>query len=415
MSKDRFIESVINEERLQQADITNLLASPLGDSVQILPAMLKLSSEDKELIRTGSAQRTRVLQHLWNDLVLGEMSFKNEDSFKNLSDELIENVFRNQGKTLEHVRGIWKNRTKEDITATSGSDLVRLKDGKWYAIEDNLGNISGRASTFPVQKKFYEVISQEKKITNDLNRAIDTFKTEKKKVNPIVILPPNKNEFKERERYLQTICDLGLCFTEVDKINESFEPNGLINFNLKDYPDGKKGIAKLFKDTSIPFFEAPYFKIICDKTFFPFIDDLCRFYLNEEPLIPSLPSKRWNLRTLPSELKNKVLKLTSGHQGDGIYIFDEMSDTQVEELRSELLNLEVLPEMLIQERVFPSVLKNLRFDPDEDFQLEIRCVNYAIGFQKIYTSENLTARVIPLSSGDSRCHISRGALFTPVN
>lgn len=399
---------------------------PLGDELKIFPHPLILSQTEYDTLRANSKQRHLAMQAFFEDVIIGSGKIFSKKFESGFSQEIVEKTFCGNGKTTEQVKNIWKNRSSSDILAWSGGDLVRDPSGQWLVIEDNLGNIEGRVSTPFAHEHFFAKLGQENPYSqNDLQTSIGLF-LDRANQTTFAITSKDGTRFKGNSRTAEVLSHFNIEKIHWESIDSVFEQkiidneiNGVLNFNTGSWPGGKKKLSHIFRDSTSLFFEAPYFKVVCDKALLQFMPDLIRFYLGEKPLLSS-PETHFltDLKLIDGD-KNWVIKVTNGHSGDGVFILDEMTDSEISDLQEQLNKWSQLPKehqpmVIQQERIFPSVIQLEDAGKTEDYQVELRVPAYSYDWQKIHVSEQITARGIPLSTGDSRCHVLRGACSVPV-
>lgn len=112
----------------------------------------------------------------------------------------------------------------------------------------------------------------------------------------------------------------------------------------------------------------PGTEFINDKEFNTYVEDLVRFYLQEEPILRNLPTRRLYVeengvrkvdpkvfRELESDFDKYVVKVVDGRGGDGVWVGPKLSKVARKKLLREL-KTQVGREVIVQEYRHPSVL-----------------------------------------------------------
>lgn len=111
-----------------------------------------------------------------------------------------------------------------------------------------------------------------------------------------------------------------------------------------------KGLMDAILDGKVAVDYSPGVDFIGDKCFKGYVDDLVRFYLGEEPLLPSIPVHRFtrsaaDQRVDPAQFekllggeayKNYVFKVVDGRGGEGVSIGPKMTQAEVKALRERI-------------------------------------------------------------------------------
>ncbi|ETD72321.1 hypothetical protein V757_04760 [Pelistega indica] len=258
----------------------------------------------------------------------------------------------------------------------SGIDLVRHGDGKYYVLEDNLRTPSG-----------VSYMLEGRKITESL--LLDLFNKQKVlpvdnypqllkenliacsgKDNPhIVVLTPGRfnsayyeHAFLAREMgatlvhgydlfvednfvYIKTVSGRQKVDVIYRRLDDAFlDP-------LAFRPDSILGVPALmaaYRSGNVLICNAPGTGVADDKSIYPYVDDMIRFYLSEEPILLNVPTyqcrKPDDLKYVLANLDKLVVKETQGSGGYGMLVGPKASKKEIEEYR---LRLEADPEGFI--------------------------------------------------------------------
>lgn len=161
----------------------------------------------------------------------------------------------------------------------------------------------------------------------------------------------------------------------------------------------------------------PGMEFIGDKMFHTFVDDLCRFYLREEPILISAPSKRFVkpgaggqlvtdhavIRHALAHRETSVIKIVDGRGGDGIYIGPKMKEREWQALREKIFAEP--SRYIVQEYSHPSVV--------DDRIVDIRMITYVDETGHPLVSSTPWTRSTP-KKGTGKVNMSQGtgALMT---
>ncbi len=98
------------------------------------------------------------------------------------------------------------------------------------------------------------------------------------------------------------------------------------------------GLLQAILDGKVAANYAPGLDFIGDKEFNTYVDDLVRFYLHEEPILPSLPTLKFTGEQVIDQVfsggryRNFVIKKVDGRGGDGIYIGPKLKESEIPEI-----------------------------------------------------------------------------------
>ncbi|MBF0275776.1 MAG: circularly permuted type 2 ATP-grasp protein [Nitrospinae bacterium] len=302
------------ELALLNMGITFSLASGDDQSVErifpfdILPRII--SSKEWEGIEKGLKQRIRALNIFLDDIYNEQKILKD----KIIPEEIIHTgeAFSKPCVGLKPPKGIWNHIT--------GTDLIRDKDGTVYVLEDNLRCPSGVSYVIEnrlVMKRIFSSVFQQshvKPIDDYSSKLLDTLSfaaTSKERCNVAVLTPGIYNSAYFEHAYLAQ--QMGAYLVEGQDLvvrkdgyvymrtTEGFERVDVIYRRIDDNfidptvfrPDsclGIPGIMKAFKEGKVSLCNAPGTGIADDKVVYKFVPDMIKYYLDEEPLLPNVPT-----------------------------------------------------------------------------------------------------------------------------
>lgn len=361
--------------------------SPLGDKVKIYPVPLVLGDSEYAKIRLGTTQRARAFRAFFHDLFAGKQRFKGDLRFEALNEDLLNSVIK---KTLPHanlkkMRDFWMGKEITKINFAYGPDLMRAKDEMtpdWFVVEDNIGVIGGLVDTDWVENAFYtamgftDLLAKEesfvghalseylKELGIEPADAIGFFDKEHishesegtRRLSDDEILSAAwtfENDWftksdHEDSRLIRILRSMGIPLVDSDDVApETFLKMGEERPQLVFESDAVSKWAKFLffyrairENNLLEHFPAYGTTFLSSKIFLPFIEDFIRFYLNEEPILKTLPSR---LVSDPKELvkigtdlaegndvayENKVFKHPDGAQGSNVAILSKMNRAQ---------------------------------------------------------------------------------------
>jgi uncharacterized circularly permuted ATP-grasp superfamily protein len=428
-----------------------LSSSPMGDDIKILPLPWALSRQEFQFIQKATALRAEALRKLFIDLFINEEAeiLKKGIFTKHFIEQLCLNETQ---RSYESIRNFWKRRNPDDVSFIYGPDLARLLSGIWVFIEDNVGNIGGRADTFHLKEPFSIAtgIRSQEMPTDDFVSALKQFiksaGTSTEKTLAIFDFDKDKEDedktpfsFKDKEnvRELMALESSGIekIFDGTDlnrsklktlmaKIdNESIEALVLI-----DHPNGTwdvydEWLEFLASRPKLKIFNGPFVNVLSSKALMPYMDQFIEFYLGQAPLIKSLESfPIKNLADLDAaeELygENFILKTTNGTQGEEVYPRAKYPLKNWNAIRKYLDTLRAWGKY--NDREFPNFIVqpfvNFSFLPTEtpwiQFMVDLRPISYVF-MGSVIPGASPWARA-NMRLGKNLTNVSQGAFETVV-
>jgi uncharacterized circularly permuted ATP-grasp superfamily protein len=319
----------------------------------IIPRSIKAS--EWRTVERGCIQRVQALNLFLADLYHGQRILK---------EGIIpaEQVLANEGyqvamQGLDLHRGIYAH--------IAGVDLVRDGDGSYYVLEDNLRTPSGVSYMLEDRKMmmrlFPELFAAQRiaPIDHYPNLLLDTLKSSSPLDNPtVVVLTPGRfnsayfeHAFLAREMGVELVEGADLFVRDdrvymrttagaqaVDVIYRRLDDAYLdpLSFN----PDSMLGVPGLIAASrcgNVVLANAVGTGVADDKSIYPYVDEMIRFYLGEEPILKNVPT--WQCRK-PAELSHVlanlaqlVVKETQGSGGYGMLVGPAATAAQIEEFR----------------------------------------------------------------------------------
>ncbi|WP_047336486.1 circularly permuted type 2 ATP-grasp protein [Pseudomonas protegens] len=319
----------------------------------IIPRSIKAS--EWRTVERGCIQRVQALNLFLADLYHGQRIVK---------EGIIpaEQVLANEGYQVA-MQGLYLHRGV--YAHIAGVDLVRDGDGSYYVLEDNLRTPSGVSYMLEDRKMmmrlFPELFAAQRiaPIDHYPNLLLDTLKSSSPLDNPtVVVLTPGRfnsayfeHAFLAREMGVELVEGADLFVRDdrvymrttagaqtVDVIYRRLDDAYLdpLSFN-PDSMLGVPGLIAAYRCGNVVLANAVGTGVADDKSIYPYVDEMIRFYLSEEPILKNVPT--WQCRK-PAELSHVlanlaqlVVKETQGSGGYGMLVGPAATAAQIEEFR----------------------------------------------------------------------------------
>ena len=274
----------------------------------IIPRVI--AGKEWQKIESGLKQRLTALNCFINDCYNERRMIRD----KAFPQELIQNSrnFHKQCMAMKPVLGVWAH--------ICGTDLIRDQDGKFYVLEDNLRIPSGVSymlenrkvtkRVFPELFENYNILP----VTEYATRLFDTLAA----VSPrpldypeVVVLTPGiynsayfEHSYLAQQMgvelvegsdltveddivYMRTINGLSrvdVIYRRIDDLfldPEVFNPGSLL---------GVPGLMRAWLKGNVGLVNAPGAGIADDKVIYTYVPKMIKYYLDEDPIIPNVPS-----------------------------------------------------------------------------------------------------------------------------
>lgn len=234
----------------------------------------------------------------------------------------------------------------------SGIDLVRDRDGNWCVLEDNLRVPSGIAYVLKNRQAMQRVLPEllETLQPEPVNGYAQQLKVVLQKSAPgddstlAVLTPgPESSAYFEHallaeqmgialvgpkdltiaDGYLHYRTDQGL--QRLDVIYRRGDTDLLEKLDLGEaYPNSVAAIVELCQQGRLVFANALGTGIGDDKVIYAYVPDIIRFYLDEEPLLPNVPTylcwREGDREYVLNDLDELVVKAASAEGGEGMLV-----------------------------------------------------------------------------------------------
>ncbi|MCM2463989.1 circularly permuted type 2 ATP-grasp protein [Pseudomonas sp. CG7] len=356
------------EQRRREADLlfhrAGITVTLYGDEqgtervipFDIIPRSIKAS--EWQTVERGCIQRVQALNMFLADIYHGQHILK---------EGIIpaEQVLANEGyqiamQGLDLHRGIYAH--------IAGVDLVRDGDGSYYVLEDNLRTPSGVSYMLDDRKMmmrlFPELFAAQRvaPIDHYPNLLLDTLKTSSPLENPTaVVLTPGRfnsayfeHAFLAREMGVELVEGADLFVRDdhvymrttagprqVDVIYRRLDDAYLdpLSFN-PDSMLGVPGLIAVYRAGNVVLANAVGTGVADDKSIYPYVDEMIRFYLTEEPILKNVPTwqcrKPQDLSHVLANLPDLVVKETQGSGGYGMLVGPAATAAEIEDFRARL-------------------------------------------------------------------------------
>ena len=250
----------------------------------------------------------------------------------------------------------------------SGVDLVRDGDGTYYVLEDNLRTPSGVSYMLEDRKMmmrlFPELFAAQRiaPIDHYPNLLLDTLKSASPLDNPsVVVLTPGRfnsaffeHAFLAREMgvelvegadlfvqndmvYAQTTRGAQRVHVIYRRINDDyldptvFRPESML---------GVPGLVAAYCAGNVVLANAIGTGVADDKSIYPYVPAMIRFYLDEEPVLQNVPTfqcrKPDELSHVLANLEQLVVKETQGSGGYGMLVGPASTAAEIEDFRQRI-------------------------------------------------------------------------------
>ncbi len=250
----------------------------------------------------------------------------------------------------------------------AGIDLIRHSDGTYYVLEDNLRTPSGVSYMLENRKMterlFPELLAKHKVEPvaqyPEYLKATLLEAANKQAVNIAVLTPGRFNSaffehaFLARSMgvnlvggsdlvviddvvYMKTIAGLQKVDVIYRRLDDAFiDP---LAFNPQSML-GVAGLMSAYRAGNVVLANAVGTGVADDKSVYPFVPDMIRFYLNEDPILQNVPTfqcrKPDELSYVLANLSKLVVKETQGSGGYGMLIGPAATKAEIEDFRAKL-------------------------------------------------------------------------------
>ncbi|MDQ9834854.1 circularly permuted type 2 ATP-grasp protein [Acinetobacter soli] len=323
----------------------------------LIPRIIETKQWEK--ISTGCEQRVKALNLFLDDIY----------HHQNILKEGI--VPHTQIMTHEAFQPHMLNHSlKEQVySQISGIDIIRDGKGEFFVLEDNLRTPSG-VSYMLESRKISKKLMPELCVANKLHE-IEQYPTVLKAIlaenahvdNPlIVILTPGRfnsayyeHAFLAREMDVPLVTSRDLYVENdtvyvktirgrqrVDVIYRRIDDAFLDPLTFRpDSSLGVPGLMSAYLKNRVVIANAPGTGVADDKSVYPYVDDMIKFYLNETPILKNVPTYQCRLDEhldyVLGNLERLVVKEAQGSGGYGMLIGPKAESAEISEFRKKIL------------------------------------------------------------------------------
>ncbi|PZO24115.1 MAG: hypothetical protein DCE89_07710 [Betaproteobacteria bacterium] len=325
----------------------------------IVPRVIKAS--EWKTLEAGLRQRVQALNMFLKDIY-------NEQ--KILGTGLIppEQIFNNEQYRPE-MQGV---KVAGDIYAhIAGGDVVRAGEGEFYVLEDNLRVPSGVSYMLENRKMmmrlFPELFARNR--VAPVEHYPDNLLENLRSVSPqnssdptVVLLTPGmynsayfEHAFLAQQMGIELVEGKDMFVDEevlymrttqgpkrVDVIYRRLDDDFLDPLAFReDSQLGVPGLLSVYRAGNVTLANAIGTGVADDKSIYPYVPDMIRFYLSEEPIIQNVPTwqcrKPDQLKEVLAKLPELVVKEVHGAGGYGMLVGPASTKAQIEEFRQKLI------------------------------------------------------------------------------
>ena len=322
----------------------------------IIPRIIE--NKEWQRVENGLKQRLKALNCFIND-TYNDQHFINEGL---IPTDIISSSsnFLKECMGVQPKFGVWAN--------ICGSDLVRDKDGTLYVLEDNLrvpSGVSYMIENRVITKKVFPELLQDLDV-----QPVDDYPAHLLEMlasiapvaveNPrIAVLTPGiynsayfEHAFLAQQIgavlvegadlvvqddgcvYMRTIKGLEKVDVIYRRIDDRFLDPEVFR---KDSMLGVKGLIRAWQAGNVALANAPGSGVADDKVVYAYVPQMIRYYLNEEPILPNVPtylcSDPEQLSYVLAHLAELVVKPANESGGYGMLVGPHASKAEVEEFR----------------------------------------------------------------------------------
>nr|WP_300472811.1 circularly permuted type 2 ATP-grasp protein [uncultured Psychrobacter sp.] len=251
----------------------------------------------------------------------------------------------------------------------SGIDLIRDESGKFCVLEDNLRTPSG-VSYMLESRNISETLLADifadtpiMGISDYPNRLKACLASSTSKYDPqVVILTPGRfnsayyeHAFLAHEMNVPLVHGYDLVVEDSKVYMQGIRGKVQVDVIYRRIDDpyidplafrsdsilGVSGLMSAYRAGNVVIVNAPGTGVADDKSLYPFVPDMIKFYLNEEPILPNIETyqcrKPDDLKYVLDNLDKLVVKETQGSGGYGMLIGPTSTKEEIEEYRLRLL------------------------------------------------------------------------------
>jgi len=317
-----------------------------------------IDAKEWRVIEKGLKQRLTALNRFISD-VYGEQAFIKDGK---MPGEIIfsSKNFRKECVGMKPRHNVWAN--------ICGTDLVRDRDGIMYVLEDNLrvpSGVSYMLENRVITKRVFPELLQDIDILpiddypTQLHDMLSSIAPHQNGKPEIVVLTPGiynsayfEHAYLAQQMGAQLVEGSDLVVGEDDCVYmrtiEGLEKIDVIYRRIdddfidpevfrKDSTLGVPGLMRAWKAGNVALANAPGAGVADDKVVYAYVPEMIRYYLNEEPILPNVPtylcSKKEDFDYVMEHLAELVVKPANESGGYGMLVGPHASAKEVEAFR----------------------------------------------------------------------------------
>jgi uncharacterized circularly permuted ATP-grasp superfamily protein len=322
----------------------------------IIPRIME--AKEWQRIEQGLKQRLTALNHFISD-VYDQQHFIKDGKIPSETINSSKN-FRKECVGMKPRHNVWAN--------ICGTDLVRDKDGIMYVLEDNLrvpSGVSYMLENRVITKRVFPELLQDINILpiddypTQLHDMLSSIAPQPNGKPQIVVLTPgiyNSAYFEHAYLaqqmgaqlveggdlivkaddcvYMRTIEGLEKVDVIYRRIDDDFLDPDVFR---KDSTLGVPGLMRAWKAGNVALANAPGAGVADDKVVYAFVPEMIRYYLNEEPILPNVPtylcSNKDDFDYVMMHLAELVVKPANESGGYGMLVGPHATAKEVEAFR----------------------------------------------------------------------------------
>ena len=251
----------------------------------------------------------------------------------------------------------------------SGVDLIRDDAGTWYVLEDNLRTPSGVSYMIEnrrmMMRLFPELFAQQTvaPVEHYPTLLLDTLQQSAVHSHPtVVLLTPGRfnsayfeHAFLAQQMGIELVEGADLFVKDgyvymrttagpqrVDVIYRRIDDAFLDPLAFRaDSMLGVPGLLSVYREGNVVLANAVGTGVGDDKSIYPYVPDMVRFYLDEEPILANVPTwqcrREAELKEVLARLPELVVKEVHGAGGYGMLVGPAASQAEIEQFRQRLL------------------------------------------------------------------------------
>jgi uncharacterized circularly permuted ATP-grasp superfamily protein len=169
-----------------------------------------------------------------------------------------------------------------------------------------------------------------------------------------------------------------------------------------------------FERRRLPMMNSPGTGLLGNKALLPYVEDMIRFFCEEEPLVATPTTRLLRDGALPDDPDNWVVKLAAGRQGTEVFVLSMQSSEQLAAIRKLVARPWPDSGAVAQVAIEPSRLSPMGPGSWEAYRLELRPTAYVIGWQEVYVADQPVGKAVSNFDLKRLNNISQGACYVAV-